>query len=282
MSDFGAPEPWGTNVLVEFEDGIAWVSLNRPHKRNAMNPALNQEMLDTLDALELDERCKVLVLTGSGEAFSAGMDLKEYFRENQTKPTLEWLRVRRTNANWQWRRLMFYPKPTIAMVNGWCFGGAFTPLVSCDLSVAAETATFGLSEINWGIIPGGVVTRAVAAKMNQADALYYIMTGDTFDGKKAAATGLINFAVPADELRGATRALAKKLLAKNPVVLRAAKNAYRFAKNMDWEMSEEYLAAKSVETNNIDPERGRTQGMSQFLDEKSYRPGLEPYRREEK
>jgi trans-feruloyl-CoA hydratase/vanillin synthase len=282
MSDSGAAEPWGTNVLVEFEDGIAWVSLNRPHKRNAMNPALNQEMLDTLDALELDERCKVLVLTGSGEAFSAGMDLKEYFRENQAKPTLEWLRVRRTNANWQWRRLMFYPKPTIAMVNGWCFGGAFTPLVSCDLSVAAETATFGLSEINWGIIPGGVVTRAVAAKMNQADALYYIMTGDTFDGKKAASTGLINFAVPAEELREATRTLAKKLLAKNPVVLRAAKNAYRFAKNMDWEMSEEYLAAKSVETNNIDPERGRTQGMSQFLDEKSYRPGLEPYRREEK
>ena len=282
MSDADKLEPWGTNVLVEFENGIAWVTLNRPHKRNAMSPPLNQEMLDTLDVLELDDRCKVLVLTGAGDAFSAGMDLKEYFRENQGKSTLEWLRVRRINANWQWRRLMFYPKPTIAMVNGWCFGGAFTPLVSCDLSIAAETATFGLSEINWGIIPGGVVTRAVAAKMNQADALYYIMTGDPFDGKKAASMGLINAAVPAAELRDATRALAAKLLDKNPAVLRAAKNAYRYAKSMDYEMSEEYLAAKSAETNAIDPERGRSQGMSQFLDEKSYRPGLGSYRREPK
>lgn len=280
MTESVPTEVWGRNVLVEFEGGIAWVSLNRPHKRNAMNPALNQEMLDTLDALELDDRCKVLVLTGSGDSFSAGMDLKEYFRENQGKPTLEWLRVRRINANWQWRRLMYYPKPTIAMVNGWCFGGAFTPLVSCDLSIAAETATFGLSEINWGIIPGGVVTRAVAAKMNQADALYYIMTGETFDGKKAAAMGLINAAVPLGDLRDATRTLAGKLLDKNPVVLRAAKNAYRFAKTMDYEMSEEYLAAKSAETNFVDPERGRAQGMSQFLDEKSYRPGLGSYRRD--
>ena len=282
MTEAAGLEPWGKNVLVEFENGIAWVTLNRPHKRNAMSPALNQEMLDTLDVLELDDRCQVLVLTGAGDAFSAGMDLKEYFRENQGKPTLEWLRIRRTNANWQWRRLMFYPKATIAMVNGWCFGGAFTPLVSCDLSIASENATFGLSEINWGIIPGGVVTRAVAAKMNQADALYYIMTGDPFDGKKAAAMGLINAAVPAEELRDATRALAKKLLGKNPVVLRAAKNAYRYAKFMDYETSEEYLAAKSVETGAIDPERGRSQGMSQFLDEKSYRPGLGNYRREPK
>ena len=69
------------NVLVEFEDGIAWVTLNRPDKRNAMSPALNREMIEVLDALEVDDRCQVLVLTGAGESFSAGMDIKEYFRE---------------------------------------------------------------------------------------------------------------------------------------------------------------------------------------------------------
>ena len=191
-----ANAPWGKNVLVEFDEGIAWVSLNRPDKRNAMSPALNQEMFDTIDALEIDDRCGVVVITGSGNAFSAGMDLKEFFRANDGKSPVEFARIRRVNAAWQWRRLMYYPKATIAMVNGWCFGGAFTPLVSCDLSIAAEEATFGLSEINWGIIPGGVVTRAVAAKMNQADALYYIMTGETFDGKKAAQMGLVNEAVP--------------------------------------------------------------------------------------
>jgi trans-feruloyl-CoA hydratase/vanillin synthase len=86
--------------------------------------------------------------------------------------------------------LMNYSKPTIAMVNGWCFGGAFTPLVACDLAIAAEDAQFGLSEINWGIIPGGNVTRAVVATLNLRDAMYYIMTGRTFDGRKAAQMGL--------------------------------------------------------------------------------------------
>ena len=274
-------DPWGTNVLVEFDEGIAWVSLNRPDKRNAMNPALNQEMFDTIDALEIDDRCGVVVLTGSGNAFSAGMDLKEFFRANDGKSPVEFARIRRVNATWQWRRLMYYPKPTIAMVNGWCFGGAFTPLVSCDLSIAAEEATFGLSEINWGIIPGGVVTRAVAAKMNQADALYYIMTGETFDGKKAAQMGLVNEAVPLAKLRERTRALAQVLLQKNPTVLRTAKIAYRHVKNMDWEASEDYLSAKNTESSATDPERGRQKGMSQFLDEKSYRPGLGAYRRDD-
>jgi trans-feruloyl-CoA hydratase/vanillin synthase len=281
QTDAPKPAPWGRNVLVEFEDGIAWVSLNRPDKRNAMNPALNQEMFDTIDALEIDDRCGVMVLTGAGESFSAGMDLKEYFRANEDKPAIAWARIKRINANWQWRRLMYYPKPTIAMVNGWCFGGAFTPLVSCDLAVAAEEAIFGLSEINWGIIPGGVVTRAVAAKMNQADALYYIMTGETFDGRKAAQMGLVNLAVPLAELRARTASLAQTLLKKNPTVLRAAKLAYRHAREMDYETADDYLAAKSAEAALIDQEHGRNKGMSQFLDDKSYRPGLETYRRDE-
>src|SRR6266850_7032590 len=272
--------PWGANVLVEFDDGIAWVSLNRPDKRNAMNPPLTQEMLDTIDALETDERCGVLVLTGAGDAFSAGMDLKEYFRANQDKSAIEWARIKRVNANWQWRRLMYYPKPTIAMVNGWCFGGAFTPLVACDLAIAAEEATFGLSEINWGIIPAGVVTKAVAQVMSQRDALYYIMTGETFDGRKAAAMKLVNEAVPRSELRARTKQLAETLMGKNPTVLRAAKTAYRRVRDMSYEDAGDYLMAKNDQARLFDPEQGREQGMKQFLDDKSYRPGLQGYRRE--
>src|SRR3954466_4070534 len=215
-----AGKAWQT-VRVDFEDGVAWVTLNRPENRNCMTPTLNSEMHEVLDFLEADERCGVLVLTGAGEAFSAGMDLKEYFRANQDKSAIEWARIKRVNANWQWRRLMYYPKPTIAMVNGWCFGGAFTPLVSCDLAIAAEEATFGLSEINWGIIPAGVVTKAVSQVMNQRDCLYYIMTGETFDGRKAAHMGLVNEAVPLQDLRTRTRKLARTLMEKNPTVLRA-------------------------------------------------------------
>ena len=275
----GASSPGGSNVKVDFEDGIAWVTLNRPDKRNAMSPALNREMLTVLDALELDERCKVLVLTGAGESFSSGMDLKEYFRETDNATPVEVTRVRRDSMGWQWRRLMFYPKPTIAMVNGWCFGGAFTPLVSCDLAVAAEEATFGLSEVNWGIIPAGNVMRAVAEKVNPSDALYYLMTGETFDGRKASEMRLVNEAVPRSRLRERTKAMALKLMEKNLHVVRAIKLTYRRVKEMSWDVSEEYLYAKAGETYATEPERGRDAGMKQLLDEKSYRPGLESYKR---
>jgi feruloyl-CoA hydratase/lyase len=269
-----------TTVKIEFEDGIAWVILNRPEKRNAMNPALNREMMDVLDQLEVDDRCKILVLTGAGESFSAGMDIKEYFREVDKATPVGVMRVQRASMGWQWRRLMFFPKPTIAMVNGWCFGGAFTPLVSCDLAIAAEEAQFGLSEINWGIIPAGNVMRAVADRMSAADAQYYLMTGDTFDGSKAAAMKLINEAVPRAQLKAHTTELAKKLMQKNPHVLSTVKLAWRRVKDMSWDVSEDYLYAKAQQCYSTDPEQGRSHGMGQFLDDKSYRPGLANYRRE--
>jgi trans-feruloyl-CoA hydratase/vanillin synthase len=210
------------------------------------------------------------------------MDLKEYFRDLDKLPYAQQVHKRRSAWQWQWRQLMAYPKPTIAMVNGWCFGGAFTPLVACDLAIAAEDAVFGLSEINWGIIPGGNVTRSVVAAMNLRDAMYYVMTGETFDGRKAAAMGLVNEAVPKTRLRARTRELAKVLLGKNPTVLRAAKAAVRAVQGMPWELSDEYLMAKSHQARYLDPEQGRTQGLTQFLDEKSFKPGLAPMRRQGK
>jgi trans-feruloyl-CoA hydratase/vanillin synthase len=153
-------------------------------------------------------------------------------------------------------------------------------LIACDLAIAAEDATFGLSEINWGIIPAGTVTKAVAAVMNQRDAMYYIMTGETFDGRKAAAMGLVNEAVPHRELRARVEKLATMLLAKNPMALRIAKHAARRVRDMPWEDAEDYLFAKLDQLRFLDPEKGREKGMSQFLDEKSYRPGLSAYRRD--
>src|SRR5690606_9430536 len=244
-------EPWGEHVLVELDERIAWGTMTRPEKRNAMSPALNEEMLRTVIALATDDRCKVLVLTGAGESFSAGMDLKEYFRETDDAPDTVVLAVRRTAEEWQWRRLRDYPKPTIAMVNGWCFGGAFTPLVACDLAIAAEEAVFGLSEINWGILPAGNVTKAAIETMGYRNALYYAMTGETFDGRKAAEMGLVNEAVPRAQLRERTRALARILLEKNPTMLRNAKLAVKRVRYMDWEVSADYLYAKLGEALNF-------------------------------
>jgi trans-feruloyl-CoA hydratase/vanillin synthase len=274
------PEPWGENVLVEFDDGIAWVTLNRPAKRNAMNPALIAEMKRTVEALAIDERCGVFVLTGAGESFTAGMDLEEYFRQTDGSPDTLLLNIRRLNEEWQWRRLREYPKPTIAMVNGWCFGGGFTPLVACDLAIAAEEAVFGLSEINWGILPAGNVTKAVTEVMGHRDALYYVMTGEPFDGRTAAAKGLVNEAVPRARLRERTRALALILLAKNQTVLRGAKIAMKRCRTMDWDTSADYLYAKIAEALHLGGAAHRERAMQGFLDEKKYKPGLETFKRE--
>lgn len=268
------PDP----VLVEFDNGIAFVTLNRPEKRNAMNPKLNIRMLEVLDELEADDRCGVLVLRGAGQSWSAGMDLKEYFRENDGKGRAAVLKSRRQSGGW-WNRLMYFEKPTIAMVNGWCFGGAFTPLVCCDLAIAADEATFGLSEINWGILPGGNVTRAVAEVMNHRDSLYYIMTGETFGGQKAREMGLVNESVPLADLETRVRALCATLLEKNPVVLKAAKDTFKRVRNMPWEQADDYIYAKLEQMLFLDKSNGRAEGLKQFLDDKTYRPGLGAYKR---
>ncbi len=269
----------GTNVKVRVEDDIAWVSLNRPEKRNAISPGIVFEMVAAIDELEMNDDAKVIVITGAGDAFSAVQDLKEYFRVPDAGDPRLRERLHSANAYWQWRRLMFYPKPTIAMVNGWCFGGAFQVLCACDLAVAADDAQFGRSEINWGIIPAGIVTKSVAMALAQRTALYYILTGDTFDGKRAEQIGLVNFSVPKAELEEKTKALAKKMMEKNPHVLRVAKTAYHRVRDMSWDAAADYLNAKNDQSKFWDPEKGAAKGMSQFLDEKRIKPGLETYER---
>ncbi len=269
---------WKT-VKVDVADGIGWITLNRPEKRNAMSPTMNREMIDVLETLELDDEAQVVVLTGAGEAWTAGMDLKEYFRETDGKPEIMQERMRRDCSQWQWKLLRMYSKATIAMVNGWCFGGAFSPLVACDLAIAADDAVFGLSEVNWGIPPGNLVSKAVADTMGHRQALHYIMTGETFTGVQAAQMGLVNKSVPKDQLRDAVIALANTLLEKNPVVLRYAKQGFKRARELTWEQGEDYLYAKTDQSNYRDPEKGRKEGLKQFLDDKTIKPGLQTYKR---
>ena len=266
-------------VKVEKENGITWVILNRPEKRNAMSPQLHFEMVDVLIELESDDETRVLVLTGAGDSWCAGQDLQEFFRELDDKPA-ERRRAEWATHEWRWRRLLTFPKPTIAMVNGYCFGGGFTQLIACDIAIAAEDAIFGLSEINFGIFPGGLVSRVIADAMSYRDALYYSMTGDTFDGKQAAEMRLVTFAVPREKLREETVKLCQKLMEKNPAALRATKEVFKTCRNMDYTLAEEYIGAKIVALQATDPEKGRNKGIDQFVKEKKYRPGLESYNRD--
>ena len=135
--------------------------------------------------------------------------------------------------------------PTIAMVNGYCFGGGFTQVCACDLAVAADEAVFGLSEVNWGILPGGIVSWNVAQTLNMRDGMYYALTGDTFDGKKAKEIGFVNFSYPKATLKEETVKLAKKLMEKSPAVLRYTKEALRAVRFMNEPQASDYLNAKS-------------------------------------
>ena len=265
-------------VLVEKEDGITWVILNRPEKRNAMNPQLHFDMYDAVTEAEGDPETQVMIITGAGNSWCAGMDLKEFFREGDKNPEFQ-RQVAWASQEWRWRKLFTFPKPTIAMVNGFCFGGAFSPMIACDFAIASDDALFGLSEVNWGILPGGLVSRVVTDVLSLRDGLYHAMTGDPFDGRKAAEMRLVNFSVPADQLRDETVKLARKLMEKNPWALRATKQAYKLVRGMDYSQAEDYLAAKGAQIKMQDRESGYDEGIKHFIDDKTYKPGLGPMAR---
>ncbi len=265
------------NVKVRIHDGIAWTSLNRPDKRNAMSPELHYDMDEALARLEVDDDVKVVVVTGEGGNFSAGQDLKKFFRELERNPA-ERKKAQAAANRWRWERLYGYDKPTIAMVHGFCVGGAFMQLLACDFAIAAEDATFSLSEVNWGILPGALVSKALADMVLPRHALYYACLGDPFDGKEAARIGMINYAVPLAKLEDAVTDLAERLMKKSPAVLRATKQAIRHVRTMDVPQAYDYLAAKGQAIKVGDKEDSYNTGLRQFLDEKGYKPTFEPFK----
>lgn len=262
-------------VVFVIEDGVAWVKFNRPEKRNAMSPILNRRMMEVLDELEFHPDVGVLVLTGEGTAWTAGMDLQEYFRDTEAQGLRGTRKAQRESYGW-WRRLRWYQKPTIAMINGWCFGGGYGPLFACDLAFCAEEARFGLSEINWGILPGGGASKVAVELLSFRRAMYHAMLGENIDGRKAEEWGLVNEAVPAVQLRARVVDVAQALLKKNPVALKATKDAIRRVREMTYDSAEDFLVRVQEAANSFDDD-GRKEGLKQFLDEKTYKPGLGTY-----
>jgi len=262
-------------LMVEVADGVAVITLNRPAKRNAMNPRLHQDMTDALEALRYDDAARCLVITGAGDFFCAGMDLKEFFIALKDTPR-EYERIWRMAVEWRGQTLRHYPKPTIAMINGFCFGGAFSIVEGCDLALAAEGATFGLSEINFKLFPGGSVSKSLANLLRPRDALWYGMTGRPFDGKVAERIGLVNMAVPAAQLQDETMQVARELASKDPHAMQATKQAYYASLDMSWEAAMAYSFAKEQELVVRQGDAWKSEGIGDFLKGK-YKPGLESY-----
>lgn len=214
-------------LRVDREGTIALLTIDRPDRRNALNARVRAELLAALDRLRGDDGIRVVVITGAGEkAFVAGADIGE-FAERTPLEQREAMIGRRV-----FDEIAAFPKPVIAMINGWALGGGCELALACDLRVAADTARLGQPEINLGLIPGGGGTQRLPRLVGSGQAMRLILTGEIVDAEEARRIGLVDFVFPAAELRDRTREIADTIATRSPVALRAAKAAVRAAMEM--------------------------------------------------
>ena len=218
------------SLLVERGGAVATITLNRPEARNALDLVMRRELLAALDEVEGDDAARVLVVTGAGGHFCSGGDVKSMRERRQTAAEG---RARVETLNRMVLRLVDFPRPTIAMVDGYAVGAGCNLALCCDLIVASDRARFG--ELFWkiGLVPDGGGTWLLSRVVGLARAKELIFTADVVDAAEAARLGLVNRVVPVAELASTTRTLAEKIAAGPPGVLRMAKHMVNRAASSD-------------------------------------------------
>jgi trans-feruloyl-CoA hydratase/vanillin synthase len=263
------PELPGIKVAV---DGVvATVRLDRPEKKNAMSPEMHAAMHRALDHIEAAGDVKVVVLTGTGDVFCGGMDLEKYFLEAYETPARFRDNLAVSHA-WM-RRWLGFPAVTVAAINGWCMGGGLLMANLCDIAITAEEAMFGLSEVNFGIFPSGGTTWSVAQVLSRRHALYYSLTAEPFDGKRAVEIGAAVHAVPRAALDQEVARVVGMLSQKNLEALRYTKRVYERSRTMSFPDAQQYEVAMLHDLSYQTDARWIRQALEQFKQRK-YRPGL--------
>ena len=214
-------------ILVDRRGAIAFIRFNRPDKLNAMNSKMKDEIIAVLNEFEEEDAVRVVVFTGQGDkAFVAGADINEF----KDRTALE-----------QWdlyqQPLLYdaidrFPKPLIAMINGYCLGGGCELILACDIRIASEKAQIGQPEINIGIIPGGGGSQRLPRLVGYGKAMQLILTGDRISAQEAHRIGLVDEVVPHDQLEAKTLDVATKIAEKSPIAIRLAKEAVKAALRM--------------------------------------------------
>ena len=211
-------------ILIEKREKVAIITINRPDKLNALNSKVHTEGVAALEELRKDDSVRVVVITGAGEkSFIAGADISEF--AGQTPVTQRNLFHEKTFFN----SIDTFPKPVIAMINGFCLGGGNELALACDIRIASENARFGQPEINLGIMCGGGGTQRLTRLIGESKAMEMILTGDMIDALTAFNYGLVNYVYAADELEAKTMELANKIAEKSPIALQLSKEAVKFA-----------------------------------------------------
>ena len=217
------PQTYET-LLVERRERVAIITINRPDKRNALNIKTREEGAAALEELRADDSVRVVVITGAGDkAFIAGADIAEF--AGRTAVTQRDVMTGQS----LFTAIDSFPKPVIAMINGYCLGGGCELAMACDLRIASERASFGQPEINLGIIPGGGGTQRLTHLVGEGKAMELILTGEIINAQAAHAIGLVNTVVPHEELEAKTMEIANRIAEKSPIALRLAKEAVKTA-----------------------------------------------------
>ncbi|MGI8838967.1 MAG: enoyl-CoA hydratase/isomerase family protein [Pyrinomonadaceae bacterium] len=247
-------------LLVERRERVAIITINRPDKRNALNIKTREEGAALLEDLRNDESVGVVIFTGAGDkAFIAGADIGEFAGRTAM------MQRDVMTARSLFTAIDTFPKPVIAMINGYCLGGGCELALACDIRIASETASFGQPEINLGIIPGGGGTQRLTRLVGEGRAMELILSGEIIDAKTAYEIGLVNHVFPADQLQAKTMEIANRIAAKSPMALSLAKEAVKLASrsNLDDGLRREVdLFALCFSTEDKD------EGVSAFLEKR--------------
>lgn len=248
-------------IISRKEEGIGFITLNRPERYNALSELMIQEILSTLESMAKDEEVKTLIITGAGEkAFCAGADLAQA-AERGILGEKEFLAaaVALTNA------IEDFPKPVIAAVNGYALGGGLELAISCDMIAASENATFGFPEINLAVYPAAGGTQRLPRLIGKLKAKELIYTGERIPAKEAEKIGLVNRVVPKEELMKAAIEFAKKFLKKSPLALRQTKAVVNKGSGMTFEAGMAY-ADEAITI--LLASEDRKEGMKAFLEKR--------------
>ena len=211
-------------LTLDKRGAVAVLTINRPDKLNALNMRVHQEGVAALDELKRDDSVRVVVLTGAGEkAFIAGADISEFV--DATPAAQRDLFNERTLFN----TIDTFPKPVVAMINGFCLGGGNELALACDIRVASDRSKFSQPEINLGIMCGGGGTQRLARLIGEGRAMELCLLGDMIDAETAHRFGLLNHVFPVEKLEEETMKLANNIAEKAPIALQLTKDAVKFA-----------------------------------------------------
>ena len=250
-------------IIYEKVDGVAWITLNNPQRYNALDTEMRIELKNALEDAKKDDSVRVVVIRGSGKAFSAGADLKMLLELDPLSAS-KWHEEVGTSSVLA-RLIREMPKPVIAMVHGYCLGGGFELATSCDLIIASEDAVLGQPEVNVGLIPGGGGTQMLPRIIGEKKAKELIFTGDRVSAKELEKLGLINRVVPPDKLLDTVKEYIEKIKSKSPVMIAAAKEAINMA--LETSLSEGLRYERKVFTSLFSTE-DQKEGARAFLEKR--------------